>query len=81
VKAGGNQSSAYYLAYYTTLNIEAICSYETVVEFQLFTRCYIPEDSPIYKHSCDNLKSYRWAHNLKYTYEHIYSKSQVFHYA
>jgi hypothetical protein len=49
MKAGGKQSSAFMLvscsAYISTLNMEAICASETSVDFQRFTRRYIPEDS------------------------------------
>jgi hypothetical protein len=38
--------------------MEAICSSETSVDFQRTTWRYIPEDSTIYDHSCENLKSY-----------------------
>jgi hypothetical protein len=61
--------------------MEAVCSSETVVEFQQSTQRYIPEDSTLHNHRRDNLKSYKWTHNLKYTYERIYSMSQVFHYS
>jgi hypothetical protein len=40
------------------LKIEAICSFETSVEFKRTTRCYIPEDSTLHNHRCENLKSY-----------------------
>jgi hypothetical protein len=45
-------------AYYSTLKMEAICSSEASVDFQRTTRCYIPEDSILYNHRCENLKSY-----------------------
>jgi hypothetical protein len=38
--------------------MEAICSSETSVDFQQTTRRYIPEDSTIYNHRCENLKFY-----------------------
>jgi hypothetical protein len=34
-------------AYASTLNMEAICSSETSVDFQRTTRRYIPEDSTL----------------------------------
>jgi hypothetical protein len=43
---------------YSTLMTEAICSSETSVDFQRATRRYIPEDSTLHKHRCENLKSY-----------------------
>jgi hypothetical protein len=36
----------------------AICSSETSVDFQRAARRYIPEDSTLYNHRCENLKSY-----------------------
>jgi hypothetical protein len=38
------------LAYSSTLKMEAICSSDTSVDFQQFTRRYIPEDSTLYTH-------------------------------
>jgi hypothetical protein len=47
-----------YLAYSSTLKVEAICSPETSVEFQRTTRRYIPEERTINNHRCENLKLY-----------------------
>jgi hypothetical protein len=41
-------------AYYSTLKMEAICSFETSVDFQLAPRRYIPEDRTL--HNRENLK-------------------------
>jgi hypothetical protein len=38
--------------------MEAISSSETSVDFEQITRRYIPEDSTLHNHRCDNLKSY-----------------------
>jgi hypothetical protein len=38
--------------------MEAIYSSETSVDFQRTTRRYIPEDSTLYNHRCEHLKSY-----------------------
>jgi hypothetical protein len=46
------------LAYFSTLNMEASCSSETSVDFQLTKRRYIPENRTLHNHRCDNLKSY-----------------------
>jgi hypothetical protein len=46
------------LAYSSTLKMVAICSSETSVDFQRSTRRYIPEDSTLHNHRCENLKSY-----------------------
>jgi hypothetical protein len=46
------------LAYSSTLKIEAIYSYETLVEFQRDTWRYIPEDITLHNHRCENLTSY-----------------------
>jgi hypothetical protein len=47
------------LAYTLTLKMEATCSLETSVDFQRTTWCYIPEDSTLHNHRCENLKSYK----------------------
>jgi hypothetical protein len=39
----------YWLAYFPTLKLEAICSSEMSVDFHRTTRCYIPEDIIILK--------------------------------
>jgi hypothetical protein len=46
------------LIYCSTLKMEAICSSETSVDFQLTTRRYIPDDIALLDHCCENLKSY-----------------------
>jgi hypothetical protein len=41
--------------------MEAICSFETSVDFQRTTLRYIPEDtSTLHNHRCENLKSYKY---------------------
>jgi hypothetical protein len=45
-------------AYSSTPKMEAICSSETSVDFQRIARRYIPEDSTLHNHRCENLKSY-----------------------
>jgi hypothetical protein len=45
---------------FSTLKMEAICSSETSADTQRTTRPYIPEDSTLYNHHCENLQSYRW---------------------
>jgi hypothetical protein len=47
-----------YLAYSSTLKMEAICSSEISVGFQRTTRRYLPEDGTLHNHRCENLKSY-----------------------
>jgi hypothetical protein len=47
--------------------METISSSETSVDFQQATRRYIPEDSTLYNHRCENLKSYRVCRNLHYS--------------
>jgi hypothetical protein len=44
--------------YSSTLKMEAICSSEISVDFQQTTRRYIPEDSSLHNHRCENLKSF-----------------------
>jgi hypothetical protein len=44
--------------FFSTLKMEAICSSETLVDFRLATRRYIPEDKILHNHRCENFKSY-----------------------
>jgi hypothetical protein len=46
------------MAQSSTLNMEVICSWDTSVDFQLTTRCYIPEDRKVCNHCCESIKSY-----------------------
>jgi hypothetical protein len=48
------------LAYFSTLKMEAICSFEMLVDIQRTTWCYIPEDGTLHNHSCENLRSYKY---------------------
>lgn len=48
----------YCMDYSSTLNMEAIFSSETFVDFHRTMPRYIPEDRPFQNHWCDNLKSY-----------------------
>jgi hypothetical protein len=43
-----------------SLKMEAICSSKTSVDFQRTTWRYIPEDSTLHNHPCENLKSYNF---------------------
>jgi hypothetical protein len=45
-------------AYSSTLKMKAICSSETLVDFQRTTRRYISDDSTLHYHRCEILKSY-----------------------
>jgi hypothetical protein len=45
-------------AYSSNLKMEVICSSETWVDCERTTRRYIPEDSTLHNHRCENLKSY-----------------------
>jgi hypothetical protein len=45
------------LDYSSSLEMEAVCSSETSVDFQLTTERYISEDTTIHNHRYDNLKS------------------------
>jgi hypothetical protein len=44
--------------YSSTLQMEALCSYETSVDSERTTRLYIPEERTPHSHRCENLKSY-----------------------
>jgi hypothetical protein len=50
----------FFLAYSSTLKMEAICSSEISVGFKCTTRGYIPEDSTLQNHCSENVKSYEW---------------------
>jgi hypothetical protein len=56
--ASGALDSCLAYEYSSTLKIEAICSSETLVEFEWTARRYIPEYSTVHIHYCENLKSY-----------------------
>jgi hypothetical protein len=45
-------------AYFSALKMEAICFSETSVHIQRTTRRYIPDDSTLHSHRCENLKSH-----------------------
>jgi hypothetical protein len=47
-----------YVAYASTLKMEATYSSETLVDFQWTTRRYISENIILHNHRCENLKSY-----------------------
>jgi hypothetical protein len=47
----------FYLAYSSTLKMEATCSLQTVVDFQRTTRRYMPENRTPHNHPWENLKS------------------------
>jgi hypothetical protein len=49
--------AGFLLGLFSTLKMEAICSSETSVDVQRTTRRYIPEDSTLHDHRCENLKS------------------------
>jgi hypothetical protein len=40
--------------------MEAISSFETSVDFQKTTRCYIPEDRTLHNHRCENFLFYEY---------------------
>jgi hypothetical protein len=46
------------LAYSSILELEATCSSETSVDFQLTKRRYTPGDRTLHDYRCENLKSY-----------------------
>jgi hypothetical protein len=46
-------------AYSSALKMKVICSSETSVDFQRPTHRYIPRDSDLHNHRCENLKSYK----------------------
>jgi hypothetical protein len=58
LKVDRRYGGTYHLHRHSTLNIGAIFSTETSVEFKQTTRHYIPEDSTFHNHRCENLKSY-----------------------
>jgi hypothetical protein len=57
--------------------MEAIYSSETSVDFQQTTRRYIPQDSTVHNHRCENLKPYIMLSNFVKT--HIKHSRRVDH--
>jgi hypothetical protein len=53
---------------YSALKKEAICFSETLVDFSRTTGRYIPEDSTLHNHRCENLKSFSYLMALKEMY-------------
>jgi hypothetical protein len=51
-------------AYSSTMKMEAVRSSETSADTQRTTRSYIPEDSTLHNHRCENLKSYIFIYSL-----------------
>jgi hypothetical protein len=47
-----------WVAYFSTLKMEAKCSSEISVDFQRTTDRHIPEDGTLHNHRCENLKYY-----------------------
>jgi hypothetical protein len=47
-------------SYSSTLNMKAVCSSETSVDFQRTTQHCIPEDSILYDDRCENIKFHIW---------------------
>jgi hypothetical protein len=46
--------------------MEDICPAETSVDSQQTTRRYIPEDSTLHNHRCENLKSYMFLWYIRF---------------
>jgi hypothetical protein len=59
-------------AYSSTLKMEAICSSETSVDIQQPTWRYIPEDSTLQNHRCENLKSYKIEDSVHFLLEVLF---------
>jgi hypothetical protein len=55
-----------FLAYFSSIKMEAICSSETSVEFQQTTRRCIPVDRTVHNNRCENLKSYTLTEVCRY---------------
>jgi hypothetical protein len=53
------------LANSSSLKLEATCSSETSVDFQQTTWSYIPQDTSLPNHSCENPNSYKKLNSLK----------------
>jgi hypothetical protein len=45
------------LAYWSTMKMEVVCSFETSVDLHRTTQRYITEDSTLRSHRCENLMS------------------------
>jgi hypothetical protein len=46
------------LGLFSTQKMEATCSSEMLVDFQLIAHHYVPEDGILHNHQCENLKLY-----------------------
>jgi hypothetical protein len=68
------------LAYSSTLKMEAVCFSKTVVDFQRTTWHYIPEDSNLHNHLCENLKFYKSLSVWKQSIYFLHSNWDNLHY-
>jgi hypothetical protein len=57
--------------------MEAICSFETLVDFQRTTWYYIPEDSTLHNHRYENLKSYVAYYHISFEDETMFNGKSV----
>jgi hypothetical protein len=48
------------LAYSSALKMEATCFFETTVDLQRTTQCYISEDGIFRNHFCEDLRPYNY---------------------
>jgi hypothetical protein len=57
-RANSMRATYFRAGYSSTLKMEAICSSETLVEFQWTIRRYIQGYRTIHNHNCEDLRSY-----------------------
>jgi hypothetical protein len=62
-----------FLAYSSTLKMEATCSSEMCVDYQQTTRRYVQEDRILHNHRCENVKSNEECYLLTYLLTYSWS--------
>jgi hypothetical protein len=66
-------------AYSSILKMEAIYSSETSIDFQRTTWRYIPEDSIVHNHRCENLKSYDYYSSSLFSWDSYFFRAYGYH--
>jgi hypothetical protein len=59
MEVGSKQSASMLTQLNTTLKMEAICFFKTLVEFQQAMQRHVPGDGSLHNHHYENLRSYK----------------------